>query len=171
MPVTKPQDNRILGNLPLTDFERVAPELELAVLSFKQELAPSGENLAHVYFPTSALVSILHPMEDGRSVEVGSIGRNGMVGLGALLGDCRPEQRFIAQVPGEAFRLRFDVFTREGTAPGVAARVPSSLHGSPSVSAIAMGGVQYPAHGGTAMLPVAGDGARRHWPGPVPAHA
>jgi CRP-like cAMP-binding protein len=118
MPSTTPRDNRILAALTSVDFERLAPALEYVHLDFKEVLRDCGESMTHVYFPTSALVSILQPMEDGRHVEVASVGRDGIAGVRSFLGDPRVQQRFIAQVPGEAYRIDFDVFSRESQAPG-----------------------------------------------------
>lgn len=118
MPATTPRDNRILAGLAAADFDRLAPALEFVTLDFKQTLHERGDHMGHVYFPTSALVSILQPMEDGRHVEVASVGRDGIAGLRAFLGDPRIQQRFIAQIPGEAYRIDFDIFARESQAPG-----------------------------------------------------
>jgi CRP-like cAMP-binding protein len=118
MPVTKPGDNRILAALSADELERLAPDLGPVTLDIHEELAGPADDLEYVYFPTSALVSILHSMEDRRSIEVGSVGRDGMVGLRSVLGNGHVKQQFIAQVPGEAYRLPLELFAREAKSPG-----------------------------------------------------
>lgn len=118
MPVTTPRDNRILAGLLPVDLERLEAALEFVSVDFRQEISGPEDSMSHVFFPTSALVSILHPMEDGRSVEVGSVGRDGVVGVRALFGDPHSPQRFVAQIPGEAYRLPFNLFAREARSPG-----------------------------------------------------
>lgn len=118
MPATTPKDNRILAALGSADFERLAPALQFAHLDFKQTLHEPGDTMTHVYFPTSALVSILQPMEGERHVEVASVGRDGVAGVRSFLGDPRIQQRFIAQIPGEAYRIDFDLFAQESRGAG-----------------------------------------------------
>lgn len=118
MPVTTPRDNRILGSLPPAEFDRLAAALELVSLDFKEVLAEPQAPLRHVYFPTSALVSMLQGMEDGRSVEVGSVGREGVTGVRVFLGDGVAQQQFLTQIPGEAYRLDASMLAAEARSPG-----------------------------------------------------
>jgi CRP-like cAMP-binding protein len=118
MPVTTPRDNRILAGLPSDDYERISRALEFAPLSLRQLITEAHAPLRHVYFPTSGLISMLREMEDGRQVEVGSVGREGIAGARALLGDRRSLFHFIAQIPGEAYRMTYEDFLRECDAVG-----------------------------------------------------
>ncbi len=62
------------------------------------------QTITHIYFPLTAVTSVLSEMDDGTTVEVATIGREGMVGLSVLLGDTTTFLRTIAQIPGMALR-------------------------------------------------------------------
>ena len=84
-------------------------------LSFKQVLYQPNETIQHVYFLENGAASILTLMEDGAAVEVGTVGNEGMVGIPVFLGgDFTPNQTFM-QIPGDAMRMRADVFKHEIT--------------------------------------------------------
>jgi CRP-like cAMP-binding protein len=105
-----PGRNRLLASLPGGDREQLRPLLEPVRLDFKQVLYAPNEPIAHVYFPLDAVVSLLTVMEDGASVEIGTVGNEGMVGLPVFLGaDSLPSQAF-SQVPGDALRMEAPVF-------------------------------------------------------------
>jgi CRP-like cAMP-binding protein len=105
MPSASPRENRILSALPAADFERFSQLLEPVTLEPRQIIYQSGKPILQVYFPTTALISVCRGLEDGRLVEVGSIGREGMAGIRATLNDPGPLETFMTQVPGEAFRM------------------------------------------------------------------
>lgn len=73
--------NHLLGALPPQEWQAIAPHLELVQLRTEQLLCDSGQRIHHVYFPTTAIISLLHTMEDGGSVEVAAVGREGMSGF------------------------------------------------------------------------------------------
>jgi CRP-like cAMP-binding protein len=101
--------NRLLAQLPRTESRRLRSHLEVVSLSFKQVLYEPGEPAGQLYFPTRGVIALLAVMQDGTSVEVASVGREGMVGLAALLGDRTSSHRVLVQFPGDALRLRADV--------------------------------------------------------------
>jgi CRP-like cAMP-binding protein len=79
-------------------------------LQVKQILAVADEPIDYVYFPLGAVVSLLVPMEDGTAVEGATIGREGMVGLHAFLGQSSTAQELVVQVGGDAVRMRAEDF-------------------------------------------------------------
>jgi CRP-like cAMP-binding protein len=92
------------------------PHLEPVPLPPRAVLHEPGEPIAHVHFPCSGVLSVLHP-SDGRGVgiEVGVIGCEGVAGLAVFLGVERTPARCLVQVPGEALRMRArDFRTRVG---------------------------------------------------------
>jgi CRP-like cAMP-binding protein len=105
-------ENRLLGRLPRTEYARLAPELEHVRLLHKQVLVRAGDRISHVYFPTRGAVSLIARMRDETAVETATTGRDGCVGVSALFGDTTSLQDWLVQVPGEAQRLRTDVFQR-----------------------------------------------------------
>jgi CRP-like cAMP-binding protein len=97
--------NRLLAALPEPESARLAPALEAVSLELKQPLIQAGQPIHHLFFPTTAMASVLVVMEDGAEVEAGLIGPEGLVGLSAALGLDFAIYRVICQVPGEAWRM------------------------------------------------------------------
>jgi CRP-like cAMP-binding protein len=96
--------NRLLAGLPRADYLELLPHLEPVGLEFKQIICEPGERMRGVYFPSRGVVSMLSVVP-GTGIELGTIGREGMVGLRRFLGDDTSPFRFMVQVPGEAMRL------------------------------------------------------------------
>ena len=84
--VRTPKQNRLLAALPADVYLRLAPHLELVALPRGLVLHEPGAALEYAYFPTSSIVSVLNPMEDGASPEVAVIGNDGVVGIALLMG-------------------------------------------------------------------------------------
>lgn len=99
-------ENRILDALPAEEFERIAPHLEFVSLTLSQVLFRPEENINHVYFPTNSIVSLLTDLEDGSGMEVGLVGKEGVVGISAILGGSETK---VATVQGEGGALRLAV--------------------------------------------------------------
>ena len=85
--------NRLLAALPPGDFAALAPALEPAELAFKQVLHAPDQPIGPVHFPETGMVSMLAGLDDGQAMEVGLVGREGLVGLSVLLGDGGPAPR------------------------------------------------------------------------------
>ena len=73
--------NRLLAALSPADFAALRPKLDHVSLPLKQTLLVSGEPIEHVYFPETGMVSLVTPLEDGAMIEIGMIGREGVVGM------------------------------------------------------------------------------------------
>jgi len=106
-PIKSPveEQNRLLAALPQVEYERLLPDLEPVGLVQKQSLTQPDEPITHVYFPRGAVASILAYMEDGAAVEGATVGREGLIGLPALMADRIGTEVAICQVPGEAVRI------------------------------------------------------------------
>ena len=92
---------------------RPYPGLSKVELAFGQVLQRAGKRISHVYFPTSSLVSILSDAKGEIPVEVGVIGRDGMVGVPLALGEGLSEAQAVVQAAGGAMRSTAADFTRE----------------------------------------------------------
>src|ERR1051326_9071102 len=79
--------NPLLAALPPPDYARILPELSVVPLTLKALLHKPGEALRHVYFPGGGFCSMLTLLEDGTMVEGATIGREGVIGLAAVLDD------------------------------------------------------------------------------------
>lgn len=103
----KPQtsrENRLLAKLTVEEYGLLAPQLEPVSLSLSKVLFRPEDNLQHVYFPTTSIVSLLTDLSDGSGMEVGLVGREGMVGISAVLGGSETKVATV-QAEGEALRL------------------------------------------------------------------
>jgi CRP-like cAMP-binding protein len=112
-----PVGNKLLAVLPKEEYERLLPHLETVTLPVKRILYQLNEPIEYVYFPNSGVVSLVNIMEDGGVIEVATLGNEAMVGIPVLLGtDCMAAETF-AQIPGDAMRMKVDVFKSKVT-PG-----------------------------------------------------
>jgi CRP-like cAMP-binding protein len=102
--------NRILSAIPASHQSQILAHLEEIFLAPVQILYGQGEPLTHVYFPISSVISLLTVMEDGESVEVATIGNEGMVGLKLFCGISSDSAKAITQSPGLAYRMSVEVF-------------------------------------------------------------
>jgi CRP-like cAMP-binding protein len=105
--------NKLLAAVPREEYERLLPNLEAISLSFKQYIYEPNEPIDYVYFPNWGVVSMLTVMEDGGAVEVATVGNEGMIGIHVLLGTDRVSTEAFVQVPGDALRMKVDVFKNE----------------------------------------------------------
>lgn len=108
-----PQENHLLAALPAAEFEHWRPHLELVDLSLGQVLYESGSTMTHVFFPITAIVSLLYVMEDGASAEIAVIGNEGVVGISLFMGGGSTPSRGVVQSAGVGFRLKAQVMKDE----------------------------------------------------------
>lgn len=102
----EPRNNRLLGALPVGDLQRWRPHLELVSMPAGSSLCRSGEQLSHVYFPTTCSVSMLHTTSAGDSVEVIAVGNEGVVGIPIIMGVGSAFGDAVVRTSGHGFRLR-----------------------------------------------------------------
>ncbi|MBR8299716.1 Crp/Fnr family transcriptional regulator [Burkholderia dolosa] len=96
--------NAILDALPEESIRAIAPHLELVRIKTGM-LDRVGEPTRHLHFPTTAMMSVQHLMEDGAMVEVAVVGREGVVGLATLVGGAAVSNRVEVRIAGMAYRL------------------------------------------------------------------
>ena len=101
-----PRQNRLLAALPEPEWLRWQPLLERVDLPLGHVMYESGRTLGHVYFPTTAIVSMLYVMEDGASAEIAVVGHEGLVGISLFMGGESTPSRAVVQSAGEGWRLR-----------------------------------------------------------------
>ena len=97
--------NEILRGLPPRERERLFPKLEFVRLRVHHLLHEPGDSLKSAYFCNGGMVSILSVFADGKSVEVGLVGKEGFVGLPLVAGFRTASTRAIAQIEASAFRV------------------------------------------------------------------
>ena len=105
-PMADPRQNQLLAHLPEKEWGFWVPHLEPVELPLGRVLYESGGTLSHVYFPTSAIVSLLYVMQDGASAEIAVVGYEGIVGVSLFMGGESTPSRAVVQSAGLGFQLR-----------------------------------------------------------------
>ncbi len=123
MPVTKLADeaklNHLLAALPDEEFEHLRRDLQAVTLSLGDVIYESGEELEYIYFPTTAIISLLYIMENGSTAEIAMAGNDGLVGIALFMGGSTTPSRAVVQSAGNAFRLRSKALKSEFALSGV----------------------------------------------------
>jgi len=112
------QQNLLLAALPQAVRDRWAADLESVELPLGQVLYESGGTLSHVYFPTTAIISLLYVMENGASAEIAVVGNDGIVGISLFMGGESTSSRAVVQSAGAGLRLKAKVMKDEFNANG-----------------------------------------------------
>ncbi|HJU17593.1 MAG TPA: Crp/Fnr family transcriptional regulator [Stellaceae bacterium] len=107
-----PSCNRLLAALSPDGEKALGDVLEPVLLSFKELLIEVDRPIAHVYFPTNGVVSMVNEPNPGEIVEIATIGREGMIGLPVVLGAETASNNAFVQVPGEGFRIEAAAFVQ-----------------------------------------------------------
>jgi CRP-like cAMP-binding protein len=108
-----PRQNRLIAALPATDYERLAPDLELVQLPTGEAIHESSRPLHHLYFPTSAIVSLQYATKDGELSEIAGVGNEGMIGLFLFTEAITTPERAKVLLGGLAYRIPSQVFRHE----------------------------------------------------------
>jgi hypothetical protein len=108
-----PRLNHLLDTLPAEDYERIADHLELIPLRLGDVLYEPGVRMRYVYFPTTAIVSLLYVMEDGASAEIAIVGNEGILGISLFMGGESTPSRAVVQSAGYGFRLKAQLLKNE----------------------------------------------------------
>jgi len=98
-------ENQLLVALDKTEYRELFSQLERVSLDLGKTIYEADGPIDYVYFPETAVFSMLSTMEDGRTVEVGPVGHEGMVGLRVALGASTTPDRVLVHIPGKALRL------------------------------------------------------------------
>src|SRR3569832_2041568 len=108
-----PTKNGLLAKLPPEEYERILPHLGHVSFSLGQVVYESGGQMGHIYFPTTAIVSLLYTMENGSSAEMGMAGNEGLVGVALFMGGDTMPNRAVVQSAGGAVRMRAKLLHEE----------------------------------------------------------
>lgn len=113
-----PGQNHLLAALPTDVFNRIAADLELVKLPLGEVLYESGGQLQHVYFPTTAIISLHYLMENGASTEIAGVGNEGVLGISLFMGGNTTPSLATVQTAGYCYRLKgrlmLEEFNRAG---------------------------------------------------------
>ena len=98
--------NHLLAKLPADDFVRVQSNLKSISFKLGDVLYESGDKMGYAFFPTTAIISMLYVMENGRTAEIGVVGNDGLMGNALFMGGDTTTSRAICQSAGDAFRMK-----------------------------------------------------------------
>ncbi|KQR78801.1 Crp/Fnr family transcriptional regulator [Burkholderia sp. Leaf177] len=107
--------NHLLNALPTREWQALHPFLESVSLREGQVLCESGQAIEHVYFPVTAVVSLIYRMEDGSSNQVASVGAEGMIGVPVLTGGKTMPMSVQVQFEGIAYRMNATALQQQFT--------------------------------------------------------
>jgi CRP-like cAMP-binding protein len=108
-----PRQNHLLAALPTEDYKRLLQHLEFVPMPLGDVLYESGIELRHVYFPTTAIVSLLYVMLNGASAEIAIVGNEGIIGVALFMGGETMPNRAVVQSAGHAYRLKGQLLKNE----------------------------------------------------------
>lgn len=114
-----PKQNHLLNALPEEDYIRIQGMLEYIPMPLGQALYESGGHLKHVYFPTTAIVSLLYVLESGASAEIAVVGNEGILGISLFMGGETTPSRAVVQSAGSGYRMRASLLKQEFNRAGV----------------------------------------------------
>jgi CRP-like cAMP-binding protein len=101
-----PVGNSILAALLASEYRDLLPKLERVALKRGEVVYRADQDIDAVYFPERAVVAMVDATDDGRTIEVGIIGREGLVGINVFLGGMTTPDQAIVQLPGDAIRMK-----------------------------------------------------------------
>lgn len=118
-----PNQNHLLAALLDAEFDRLAPHLELIPMLLGDVLYESGGKLAHVYFPTTSIVSLHYLLENGGSSEIAGVGNEGVLGVSLFMGGDTTPSRAVVQTGGYGYRLPARILLEEFNRTGPVMRL------------------------------------------------
>jgi CRP-like cAMP-binding protein len=117
-PFTGLLTNKLLSTLPGVEFAQMLPYLEPISFRTGEFICEQGQEMHHIYFPETVVISQLSYLGDGSSTGVAIIGRDGLLGLTTILQNDRAQHWAMATIGGSALRIRADEVRREFTKAG-----------------------------------------------------
>jgi CRP-like cAMP-binding protein len=108
-----PRQNHLLAVLPGAVWDRWLPQLEFVELALGDVICESGATLSHVYFPTTAIISLLSVMANRESAEIAIVGNEGIVGVSLFMGGKTTLGRAVVQSAGTGLRLEAEILKEE----------------------------------------------------------
>ena len=105
--------NRLIATLPEDTRRRILASLEPILFALGDVVYEPEAGMDYVYFPVTAVVSLIYTMADGATAEMGIVGSEGVVGIALFMGGDTTPNRAIVQVSGWAFRMRAEAMREE----------------------------------------------------------
>ena len=118
-----PKQNVLLAALPPAEFDRLSAHFELIQMPLGEILYEAGGLLKFVYFPTTAIVSMLYVLENGASAEIAIVGNEGILGISLFMGGETTPSRAVVQSEGYGYRLKSEHLKAEFNRAGPVLRL------------------------------------------------
>jgi CRP-like cAMP-binding protein len=135
-----PTQNHLLASLPVAEFKRLSPHLELIPMPLGEVYCESGGKLQNVYFPTTSIVSLHYVMENGASAEIAGVGKEGMLGISLFMGGNTTPSRASVRAAGYGYKLKarllMEEFNRAGSMQRLLLRYTQALITQTSQTAV-----------------------------------
>lgn len=112
-PSADPRQNRLLAALPATELEQLLPALDPVALPLGRVVYEAGRAQSYIYFPTTAIVSMLNVMSDGAAAEIAVVGNEGLVGVALFMGGETTPSRAVVRSAGHGYRMKGALLKRE----------------------------------------------------------
>jgi len=107
------EQNWLFKSLPAPEWERLHPHIQEFDMPLGLVLAESGDKMNHVYFPTTAIVSLLYGLENGASAEIAVVGNEGCVGIAIFMGGQSTLSSAVVQSAGKSYRINAQIILEE----------------------------------------------------------
>jgi len=124
----RPPENLMLAFLPPDERDRLRPKLQAVDLEQGQVLYEPSIRVEHVFFVDQGMISVVSTMRNGASIEVGTIGNEGMAGLAVVLGVEAVPYRYVVQVAGKARRMTAEALVAELKTDGLLLKLLNRYH-------------------------------------------
>jgi len=121
--IREPIQNHLLVALPPADYDRLHRCLTPITLRVGDALYEAGSQINHVYFPTTAIVSLLYVTSNGSSSNVAVVGNEGLIGVASFMGGDTTLSRAVVQSAGHAYRLSAAAIRQEFMRGGAVQRL------------------------------------------------
>lgn len=114
MPILAMKDqNDLFKSIPTAEWERLLPHIEPSVMPLGKVLYEPNMKMSHVYFPSTAIVSLLYALENGSSAEIAVAGHEGLVGISIFMGGESTSSRAVVQSAGLGYKIKSSVILKE----------------------------------------------------------
>ncbi len=110
--------NHLLAGVSHEEMARLLPNLQPVSLPLGKVLYESDERMDYIYFPTTAIISLLYIMENGATAEIGVVGNDGLIGIAIFMGGDTTPNRAVVQSAGKAFKMKSHLMKEEFTRGG-----------------------------------------------------
>jgi CRP-like cAMP-binding protein len=118
-----PTMNDLLAAIPRAEWFRFSKSADLVQLTQGKVLCDAGVRSEYVFFPTTAIVSLVHTTRDGHCTEVAVVGSDGVVGVSAFMGGSAAGAQAVVQTRGQAFRMPSRIVKQESDSGGTILKV------------------------------------------------